>query len=70
MRANIIVSDVEHAVDALWKIQLGPAAQLFLESHHRARKHDAKSRALRVNHVDDVSWTPSRKNWQQKNFRG
>jgi hypothetical protein len=54
----------------LWKIQVAAMPQRLLESHDQAKKRGAKSRGLRVNHVDDVSRTLSRKSWQQKNFRG
>jgi hypothetical protein len=69
-RANLSACIVARADDALWKIEIVTVPQQFLKSRNQARKLDAKSRAPRVNHVDDVSRTPSLKVWQQKNFRG
>jgi len=70
MRTNKIASSIVPADGALWKIQVAAMPQRLLESHDQAKKRGAKSRGLRVNHVDDVSRTLSRKSWQQKNFRG
>jgi hypothetical protein len=70
MRANIVTGLITSAVDTLWKIEISTAAYRFFESQIQSHKHDAKTGASRVNQVDDLSPTPSRQNWQQKNFRG
>jgi len=70
MRTNIIAHNVENADDVLLKFQIEPVAQRLLESQNAAIKRGAKSVGSRVNHADDVSRTPSRKIWQQKNFLG